>query len=141
MQILMQDFLVSQKQVVTFEVIEIAEEHHIDTMIKEFDVEDIYYFEYVNRKIKMRTVNGNFYFIDNMKNLIIKMSEYSFESCHQSYLVNLNYVKKLKGYKLFLKNGETVPVSQKKSSEFRKQMTKYIQKSLQGYIKSTYIFS
>lgn len=62
----------AQKQVVTFEVIEIVEEHHIDTMIKEFDVEDIYYFEYVNRGIKIRTVNGDFYFIDQMKNLITK---------------------------------------------------------------------
>lgn len=120
----------AQKQVVTFEVIEIVEEHHIDTMIKEFDVEDIYYFEYVNRRIKIRTVNGDFYFIDQMKNLITKMSDYPFESCHQSYLINLKYVKKLKGYDLFLKNGETIPVSQKKSAEFREKMNKFIQKSI-----------
>lgn len=118
-----------QKQVVTFEVIEIVKGHHIDTIIKEFDVENIYYFEYVNRRIKIRTVNGDFYFTDRMKNLINKMSDYPFESCHQSYLINLKYVKKLKGYDLFLKNGEIIPVSQKKSAEFREKMNKFIQKA------------
>lgn len=119
-----------QKQIVTFEVIEIVEDHHIETMIKEFDVEDICYFEYVNRRIKIRTVYGNFYFIDQMKNLHSKMKIYQFERCHQSYLINLKYVKKLKGYNLFLKNGETIPVSQKKSAEFREKLNKFIQKSI-----------
>lgn len=121
-----------QKQIVTFEAIEIVENHHIDTMIKEFDVEDIYYFEYVNRRIKIRTVNGDFYFIGQMKNLIHKMRDYPFESCHQSYLVNLKHVKKLKGYELFLKNGERIPVSQKKSAEFRERMNRFIQKKYLG---------
>lgn len=58
------------------------------------------------------------------------MSDYPFESCHQSYLINLKYVKKLKGYDLFLKNGETIPVSQKMSAEFREKMNKFIQKSI-----------
>lgn len=57
-------------QVVTFEVAEIVENYHIDTMVKEFDVDDIYYFEYKNRRIMIRTVKGDFYFIDLMKNLI-----------------------------------------------------------------------
>lgn len=120
----------AHKQIVTFEVIEIVEEHHIDTMIKLFNVEDIYYFEYVNRRIKIRTVNGDFYFIDHMKNLLSKMSEYQFESCHQSFLINLKYVKKLKGYDLFLENGEKIPVSQKKSAEFREKMNKFIQRNV-----------
>lgn len=119
-----------QKQVITFEVIEIAENRHIDTTIKEFDVEDIIYFEYVNRKIRICTVKGNYYIIDQMKNLIQRMSGYTFESCYQSYLVNLKYVKKIKGYELFLKNGEMIPVSQKKSAEFREKMNLFIQKSV-----------
>ncbi|MFA9377086.1 MAG: LytR/AlgR family response regulator transcription factor [Lachnotalea sp.] len=119
-----------EKQVVTFEVTRIVEDCHIDIMIKEFDVDDIYYFEYVNRRIKIRTVKGDFYFMDQMKNLISKMRGYVFESCHQSYLINLKYVKKLKGYDLYLKNGEKLPISQKKSAEFRKKINKYIQKSI-----------
>lgn len=120
----------TQKQTVAFAVIEIVENHCVDTMIREFDVDDIYYFEYMNRRIKIRTKNGDFYFVDQMKSLIHKMSDYPFESCHQSYLINLNYVKKLKGYDLLLKNGEVIPVSQKKSAEFREKMNQFIQKSI-----------
>lgn len=119
-----------RKRIVIFEVIEIVEEHHIDTMIKEFDVDDIYYFEYMNRRIKIRSVHGDFYFIDQMKNLITKMLDYPFESCHQSYLINLKYVKKIKGYDLFLKNGEIIPISQKKSATFREKINLFIQKSI-----------
>lgn len=119
-----------QKQAVTFEVIEIAEGHHIETRIKEFDIDDIYYFEYVNRKIMIRTVKGDFYFADQMKNVVHKMSGYAFESCHQSYLINLKYVIKVKGYDLYLKNGEKLPVSQKKSAKFRREVNQLKQKSI-----------
>lgn len=120
----------AQKQIVTFEVLEILQEQCVDTVIREFNVENIYYFEYVNRRIKIRTVNGDFYFADQMKNVIHKMRDYPFESCHQSYLINLNYVKKLKGYELLLKNGEMIPVSQKKSAGFREKINQFIQKSI-----------
>ncbi len=120
----------NQKQIVSFEVIENTQDHHIDTIIKLFNVEDIFYFEYFNRRIKMRTVHGDYYFIDQMKNLIRKMSEYPFESCHQSFLVNLRYVKKIKGYDLFLETGEMIPVSQKKSARFRDKLHKFIKNTI-----------
>ena len=118
------------KQILSFEIIEKVEERRVNTMIKEIDVEDIYYFEYVNRRILMRTKEGEFYFIEQMKNLIDKMSDFTFASCHQSYLINMKYVKKIKGYDLYLKNGEKLPVSQKKSAEFREKMNKFIQNSI-----------
>ena len=101
----------------------------METVIKEFELDEILYFEYVNRKIRIVTSNGDFYFVGQMKKLINKMSEYKFESCHQSYLINLKYVKKIKGYELYLKNGEMIPVSQKKSFEFREKLNKFIQKN------------
>lgn len=115
-----------QGQVVNFDVIEIAENHKIETVIKEFDIENIYYFEYINRRIRIRTTEGDFYFIDQMKNLINRMKSYSFGSCHQSYLINLKYIRRIKGYELYLKNGEKLPVSQKKSAEFRVVVNKFI---------------
>lgn len=119
-----------QRQVVTFDVIEIAENHKIETMIKEFNIENIYYFEYINRRIRIRTTEGDFYFIDQMKNLINRMTSYSFGSCHQSYLINLMYIRRIKGYELYLKNGEKLPVSQKKSAEFRVVVNKFIRNNI-----------
>lgn len=119
-----------KKQMVVFEILEITKEQKIDTIIREFDVDEIFYFEYFNRKILIKTKNEEFYFVGQMKKLINKMDRYDFESCHQSYLVNLKYVKKIKGYDLYIKNGDKIPISQKKSSEFRKKLNQFIQKSI-----------
>lgn len=119
-----------EKQFISFEVIEINKEHKVETVIKEFAIDEIVYFEYVNRKIRIVSSKGDFYFVGQMKKLINRMSEYTFESCHQCYLINLKYIKKIKGYELYLKNGEIIPVSQKKSFEFREKLNKFIQKNI-----------
>ena len=93
-----------EKQFISFEVIEINKEHKVETVIKEFAIDEIVYFEYVNRKIRIVSSKGDFYFVGQMKKLINRMSEYTFESCHQCYLINLKYIKKIKGYELYLKN-------------------------------------
>ena len=113
-----------QKQVVTFEVLEVVEEQPLDT------VDDIYYFEYVGRKIMLKTSKKEYFFIGQMKDIIKKMESYMFASCHQSYMVNMKYVLKIKGYDLYLKNGSILPVSQKKSANFREKMNKFIHKSI-----------
>lgn len=117
-------------KLITFEVFEMIKEYQKEVIIKEFKVDEILYFEYANRKVRMVTIDGEFYFRGQMKKLIDKMSEYTFESCHQSYLVNLKYVRKIKNYELYLKNGEQIPVSQKKSFEFRKKLNKFVHENI-----------
>lgn len=110
-------------------VIKINDRYNIDTVKMDFDINDIYYFEYVNRRIKIKTKHGKYYFESQMKNMVEAMQAYSFENCHRNFLVNLNYVQKVKGYELLLHNGERLPVAQKKSSKFRKKLNEFIQKN------------
>ena len=112
--------------IAAFQIIEITEDGCIDKVIKEFIIEDIYYFEYINRKIKIKTKDGEFYFLGQMKSLKNKMSKYPFENCHQNYLIQLKYVKNIKGFNLYLKNGDRIPVSQKKASSFRQKLFEYM---------------
>lgn len=116
--------------IVKFETIEITKEGKIENKIKSFEVKDIYYFEYFNRKIKIKLENEEYFFVDKMKYLAAKMKEHNFETCHQCFLVNLMHVKKIKGYEVFLDNNEKLPVSQKKSADFRKKLNKFIQSSI-----------
>lgn len=120
----------SEKPSIIFKVMEMGRENKTDTVIKEFIIEDIIYFEFVNRKIKIKTKEGEFYFRGQMKDLVKKMNDYTFGCCHQSYLINLRYASKIVKYNLYLKNGELLPVSQKKSSEFREKLNAFIQKSI-----------
>lgn len=117
-------------EIVKFEVLEITQDGKVDNKIQSFDVKDIYYFEYFNRKIRLKLENEEYFFIDKMKELVMKMQKFDFAICHQCFLVNLRHIKKIKGYEVFLANNETLPVSQKKSAEFRKQLNKFIQSSI-----------
>lgn len=102
-----------------------------DTLIRNFNISEIYYFEYSNRKVKIVTISGIYFCFEQMKNLAELMERYNFESCHQSFLVNLAYVRSIRGYELIMNNGDIIPVSQKKSASFRKRLNLFVKKSLE----------
>lgn len=115
---------------VSFEIITVRNGYITDTEIRSFLITDILYFQYIGRKIMLKTEEREYIFISQMKNVVTRMAPYPFAGCHQNYLVNLQYVQKIRGYELFLKNGEKLPVSQKKSAEFRNKLNQYIQHNL-----------
>lgn len=118
------------KETVAFEIMEITEKGELESRIKDFEVDDIFYFEYFNRKIKIKLEKEEYFFKDKMKDLADKMQLHNFETCHQCFLVNLRHVKKIKGYEVFLNNNDIIPVSQKRSAEFRKKLNTFIQNSI-----------
>ena len=117
-------------EIINFEIIEVTEAGELESRIKSFEVNDIFYFEYINRKIKIKLLNEEYFFIDKMKNLAERMQKYNFEACHQSVLVNLRHIKNIKGYEVLLNNNDKLPVSQKKSADFRKKLNKFIQSNV-----------
>lgn len=117
-------------ETVSFEIITIREGCVTDTELMTFQVEDIFYFQYIGRKVMLKTREKEYIFVRQMKEVIEKMKPYAFASCHQNYLVNLEYVQKIKGYDLLLKNGEELPVSQKKSAKFREKLNRFIQQAI-----------
>ncbi len=54
------------------------------------------------------------------------METYGFAMPHKSFCVNLYQVKNIKGYDIFMMNGDTIPLSQKKSVEFRKKLHDFL---------------
>ena len=87
---------------------------------------DIYYFEYFNRKIKMNTNKGVFILKEKIMDIARKMEQYGFYMPHKSFTVNLYHVKSIKGYDIFMMNGNIVPLSQKKSVIFREKLNEFI---------------
>ncbi len=117
-------------ETIKFEILEITQDGELENRIKDFEVKDIYYFEYFNRKIKIKLENEEYFFKDKMKDLAEKMQIHNFEACHQCFLINLRHVKKIKGYEVFLNNNDIIPVSQKKSADFRKKLNTFIQSAI-----------
>lgn len=112
--------------VVKFKILGIEEGHKLESKLMDFYIDDIYYFEYSNRKIGLKTGNQSYFFYDTMSSLQERMQPYGFYHCHQSYLVNMKYVIDIRGYTICLCNEEKIPLAQKRSMEFRKNFTSFV---------------
>lgn len=94
--------------------------------LKVFSSNDIYYFERVNRKIKMITTSETYNFSGTLTDIMEKVQDYSFEYCHKSIIVNLLHCKRIDGNDLHLTNNDILPIAQKRSAEFKMRMFDYI---------------
>lgn len=101
-----------------------------NTVIK-LPVEDIFYFEYVNRKIKIVTREKTYICIkEKISEIANRMERYGFAMSHQSFVVNLYHVDKISAQSLFMRNGATVYLAQKRAAAFRKQLMKIAKESV-----------
>lgn len=98
--------------------------------VVEMDVYEIYYMEYVGRKIRMVTKSGEYYLRGKITVLAERMEAYGFAAPHKSFTVNLYHVKSIRGYDIHMMNGDIIPLSQKRSAQFRgrlgRQQAEYI---------------
>lgn len=84
---------------------------------------DIYYFEYINRKVKIITRTDNYICInEKIGDIANQMRKYGFEMSHQSFVVNLYYVEKVGAQNLTMKNGDSVYLAQKRASTIRRRL-------------------
>lgn len=98
---------------------------HTEGGIEEIAVEDIFYFEYVDRKVKMVTEHGDFIMRERIHLLSERMEPHGFLMPHKSFSVNLYHVKAIKGYDIIMMNGDWIPLSQKKSTQFRARLSSF----------------
>ena len=91
---------------------------------------EIYYFEYINRTVKLKTLNESYILRDKITRIADEMTEYGFLMPHKSFTVNLFYVKSVKGYDIFMMDGSIIPLSQKKSTEFREEFNMFLEKRI-----------
>lgn len=99
--------------------------------LTEFNIDDIYFFEYIKKRyVKICSKNGNYHFNEKIGNINIDMSNYDFFMPHQSFVVNLKYVKDIKNYELLMTNGIKIPLSQKRAVLFKNALNNYLEKML-----------
>lgn len=94
--------------------------------LKHIPTKEIIYFENISRKVYVHTKNGSFETLLSMKTARKMTEGLGFFSPHISFIVNLAQVENVKGYDVKLKVGCIIPVSQKRSSTFRKEYKQYL---------------
>lgn len=88
----------------------------------------ILYFEYMERKVLIHTENRIWHLKQKITEIANKMQEYEFVMPHKSFVINLYAVRSIQGYDIILTDGSSIPLSQKKSSEFRRTLNNYLAK-------------
>nr|WP_317283826.1 LytTR family DNA-binding domain-containing protein [uncultured Sellimonas sp.] len=88
--------------------------------------DDIYYFEYLFRKLAVYTTKGVYHQKEKIGECLEKMKQYGFTMPHKSFVVNLSQVKLIKGYDIILMDGSVIPLSQKKGKSFREELNAYL---------------
>lgn len=91
------------------------------------DVQNIYYFEYENRHVKMVSKSATFYIRSKITDMYEKMQDYGFYMPHKSFIINFLHVRSIIGTDIHMTNNDIVILSQKRASQFRKAFAAYIE--------------
>ena len=94
-----------------------------------FNENDICYFlcTDMKRKIIVHTIYEEVIVTGNLNDIFTKLTNGQFYMSHRSCIVNLKYVKIIDNYyEIIMKNGEYVPLAQKKRNEFKIVLHKYL---------------
>lgn len=87
---------------------------------------DIYYFEFYDRYILLHAANHTYQLAQNLHTIVEMMKPYHFSMPHKSFCINLGHIRLLKGYEITMINGDIIPLSQKRSVDFRKELNDYL---------------
>lgn len=80
--------------------------------ILKINLDDIIFFESKLRKINILSSNAlDISFYDKLDNIEKNLPSKNFVRCHKSYLVNLNYIKKIENSKIITLNNIIIPIS------------------------------
>ncbi|MCR5145167.1 MAG: LytTR family DNA-binding domain-containing protein [Lachnospiraceae bacterium] len=88
-------------------------------------ISDIYYIEVVRHYLHYYTVGGKYEVRGVMKELEKSLSDKNFCRCNQSYLINLAYVKAIRGNDVVV-GDDYIPISRNKKNEFMEAFAKYV---------------
>lgn len=96
-----------------------------------FNLKDILYFEYIKRQRRAAIVlTDETYECECVfEKLVEELKQYDFVVNCRGILVNLIHVQRIKGYALYMDNGDKLTIAQKRIVDFRTQMNEFLQEN------------
>lgn len=88
------------------------------------NISELIYLESENRKVHLYTINHKqepLCFYETLDHLEQQLNEFGFLRVHKSYLVNMNYIRKLKYDQIQMSDGTLLPVSERRYSTIREK--------------------
>ena len=95
--------------------------------LKNIRLDKIIYFEFLDRKVTIKTETEVFSCKDSLYNILHLVENQGFSQPHKSFIINFREISKIKNYQLTMSNGDIIPLSQKRSRKFRINYKKFLQ--------------
>lgn len=93
---------------------------------------DIIYIQTENKLLILHTIHGDVQSSQRMSELEKRLSKKQFFRCHNSYMVNFDYVEGVKKDSVLIKDKvqklKTIPISKYKKEEFMRALARYVGK-------------
>lgn len=96
----------------------------------QINLDRIYYFEYIDRKVRMVSDSQDVYVNYTLSELFSLFQEMDFVMPHRACIINLRKIKLINKYDIVLENNDIVPLAQKKAATFKKQFEIYLYKQV-----------
>lgn len=94
--------------------------------IVQVEINEIIYFEYYLRKVKMVLENDKYLLTYSLQELKELFCQYDFAMCHRAYIVNLRKIQIIDKFDIHMSNGDLIPLAQKQAAEFKREFEIYL---------------
>ncbi len=106
----------------------VSDSNGIEHPFIKLELQNIIFFEYVKTKRRIAIVLENevYEYSYVMEKLADELEDYGFSVNCRGNLVNLRHILKIKGYDIYMDNGQILALSQKRVAEFKEKMNEFI---------------
>ncbi|MGZ7442786.1 LytR/AlgR family response regulator transcription factor [Paenibacillus sp. TH7-28] len=87
----------------------------------------VYYIETFNRNLLIHTDHGNYLCFKKMQQLENELINYPFIRCHSSYIVNMDYIRKITNNEIELENHDKILVSKWRRKNVVESLASYVE--------------
>lgn len=98
------------------------------------ELNDIIYAESSNRIILLNCKDNTYQFYSTLSNLEIKLVDKRFLRVHRSFIVNLNYIKKMDHCEITLNNLTKIPIGVTYMKNLKKEYARYLMKNINEFL-------
>lgn len=91
-------------------------------------VDKISYFEYLSKKVKVVTDEGDFYIKYSMHDVFQEVEQYDFAFLHRAFIVNMRRIHSVLSKDVKMDNGTLIPIAQRRCSAFKGQFNDFLQR-------------
>lgn len=96
--------------------------------------EDIIYLESMGHLVVIHVESGDYYSYDRLEKMKENLPD-QFVHCHKSYVVNMDYIRRIEKRKIILMNEKEIPISKARYGETRNRFLEYSEELLLAFRK------